>query len=76
VPPLPVFGGGALTTTNVRLCAGCREVADLADLLEIVDTRSGRTFHVHRPTGTRPCFRHKVLGADVHRVIPTPEPQA
>jgi hypothetical protein len=54
------------------VCAGCSEVEDLAELLEVVEVRTGRTFYVHRPATGKPCFRHKVGPAWRHRIATPP----
>jgi hypothetical protein len=47
-------------TPSVVRCAGCHEVAELDETLEIVAIKSGATFYVHRPATGKPCFRWKV----------------
>lgn len=54
--------------TLERPCIACHELADPSELCEVVEVRTGAVFLVHRP-GNRPCFGHKVLGADVHRIV-------
>lgn len=58
-----------MTDPILRQCIACHETAPLDDLSEIVEIRSGRVFHVHRPSTQKPCFRWKVAGSSVHRIV-------
>lgn len=64
-------------TADTRICAGCKEATPIGALLEVVDTRTGAAFWVHRPATQRPCFNWRVMGASVHRIVPRkPEAEA
>ena len=51
-------------------CFACHVDTPEPDLLELVDTRSGHTLWVHRPSVRGGCFANRTLPASVHRIVP------
>jgi hypothetical protein len=65
---------GTQAVSDVRACRHCHEVRNLADLLEVVNLRSGLSSYVCRPNICF-CFSRSVKNAATER-IQTPKGDA
>jgi hypothetical protein len=56
---------------EVGRCIACSEFAEPAALIKVIDTRSGATFYVHRPSVAGQCFRDGTPSARTHLIRAT-----